>query len=96
MTNHDWMAQARCRADEAGWVSEVKPEPRRMAYLADVCSFCPVITTCTQYALDMNVAGGVYAGVWVPLHSTNSNSGKNWRAARAELARRLRAARCAN
>lgn len=59
-----WMLKAACTPNPA-WTSENKPT-QVLPQLRAICSRCPVIADCANYALEHHLHGGVYAGVYLP------------------------------
>lgn len=94
-----WMGDAACEPDPA-WTTttiagrygerEVDPNPTTLVRLAGICAGCPVIRECASYALDANVSGGMYAGVWIPSNSSAWSTRRTRDARRALLARAVR------
>ena len=82
--NSDWMNAAACATGDTDWTGDKPPRPTIMARLAQVCDGCPVAAQCAGHALDQQVQGGMYAGVWVPLHGI-THIGKGWLEARDQL-----------
>ncbi len=97
----EWMTRAACRLNP-NWTATVNyfginnreietvPDRRVLARLAVVCASCPVTTECADYALRRKMEGGMYAGVWVPLHRSGARGHTNpgWAQARALLQQR--------
>lgn len=65
-----WVAHAQCgRHQELPWIADTRPPTAEFEAMAQVCADCPVAAACAGYGL--TTAGGFYAGVWLPWHTTN-------------------------
>lgn len=88
-----WMDDAACRPDPR-W-TDATPSDAQLDRLGMECVPCPVRSECARYALDNEVEGGMYAGVWLP---SSGRFGRNkertdnvaWVEAREALRRQLR------
>lgn len=66
MTSFDWMDHAACREVGAEpFFAETENELVRVDYRAAkrVCARCPVMGECLDYALELNIAYGVFGGL---------------------------------
>jgi Transcription factor WhiB len=72
MGDTGWMEDARCVPD-ACW-TEPDPSTPALRWMQQVCAQCPVVRECAEYALEMRLDGGVFAGVYVPARDGYNHS----------------------
>jgi hypothetical protein len=82
--HHD-LTGANCQNHPSpAWTPNKKPPHQLLNHLTNICNTCPVQAACAANALEDDLTGGVYAGIWVP----NRAQRGQWQAARDELHRR--------
>lgn len=86
----NWYRRAECAWHlTLPWVDERTPGEEQLTLMANVCAQCPVLVQCAIYATrDRDVAGGFYAGVWIPWRAANRAGQTSHRRARRALKRK--------
>ncbi len=87
----EWYRDAECAWHlTLPWVDEKTPTPEQQQTMAEVCAQCPVLALCANHAArSRDIAGGFYAGVWIPWKAANRAGQMGHRKARRALKRKL-------
>lgn len=73
-----WMLDARCAPHEA-W-TEPEVDRQSLEWMRGICKTCPVARECASYALELNLEGGMFAGVMIPNRDGHRDRGSRDRA----------------
>lgn len=89
-----WATEARCGWFlDLPWISDTTPLPEDVEAMRAICESCPVRSKCARFATasenNRGVAGGFYAGVWVPWVN-NASETENTRLIRTRARATLR------
>lgn len=66
VSNNKWAGAECVKHRDLPWIADLEPEPDDQREMRAVCARCPVLMFCARHALTNRVAGGFYAGVWLP------------------------------
>ena len=65
VTNRDWMVHAPCRGQDNLFFPPSSRHVSTIEAAQAICATCPVFSECSQYAEEMNVSYGVWAGEFI-------------------------------